>query len=179
MKGIVFTEFLEMVEADFGPDMMEDIIDSSELESGGAYTSVGTYPDSEMIQLLTQLSEKSGVSTSVLLNKFGHAMLRSFAKKYSHWISDCGHGFDLLMKVDNYIHIEVKKLYPEAFLPKFNHERIDEHTLIYKYSSPRKMGDLAEGLIEGTMEAFGHQYTIDRKNITEDGSAVEFTIKVL
>ena len=178
MKGIVFTEFLDMVEDEFGPIMMEDIIEGANLESGGAYTSVGTYPDSEMIQLLTRLSQKTNIPTSQLLNKFGHALLKSFAQKYSHWIADCGHGFDLLTKVDNYIHIEVKKLYPQALLPKFDHDRIDENTLVLTYSSTRKMGDLAEGLIEGTMEAFGHTYHIDRRNVLEDGSTVEFTIKV-
>ena len=44
MKGIVFTEFLEMVEDKFSADMVDDIIDDCDLASGGAYTAVGTYP---------------------------------------------------------------------------------------------------------------------------------------
>jgi len=51
MKGVVFTEFLDMVEAKFSADMVDDIIDDAKLASGGAYTAVGTYPHSEMVAL--------------------------------------------------------------------------------------------------------------------------------
>ena len=34
-KGIVFTEFLEMVEQKFGMDMVNDLIDNNSLSSGG------------------------------------------------------------------------------------------------------------------------------------------------
>lgn len=179
MKGIVFTEFIEMLEGEFGLEKTEDIIESSNLESGGVFTAVGTYEDGEMIKLLTTASEKTERPAPVLLKSFGHSLLKSFATRYSHWIADCNHGFDLLTKVDNYIHIEVMKLYPKANLPKFSHTIPDENTLILEYQSPRKMGDLAEGLIEGVMEAFNHKYSIDKKYIVEDGSIIEFTIKVL
>ena len=40
MKGIVFREFIDMVELTFGEEMVDSIISSSELESGGVYTTV-------------------------------------------------------------------------------------------------------------------------------------------
>ena len=51
MKGMVFTEFLDFVGETFGGDMVDDIIEVSELPSGGAYTSVGTYSHGEMAAL--------------------------------------------------------------------------------------------------------------------------------
>ena len=51
MKGVVFTEFLDMVADRFSPDMVEDIIDDAQLPSGGAYTAVGTYPHEEMVAM--------------------------------------------------------------------------------------------------------------------------------
>ena len=59
MKGIVFTEFLELVEEKFGIEMVDEIITASNLESGGAYTAVGTYKFVEMINLLTALSART------------------------------------------------------------------------------------------------------------------------
>jgi hypothetical protein len=53
MKGMVFTEFLEMVEAKFSADMVDDIISDSDLPNGGAYTSVGTYDHSELVHCQT------------------------------------------------------------------------------------------------------------------------------
>jgi Haem-NO-binding len=43
MKGMVFTEFLELVERSWGEELVDELIESCELASGGAYTSVGTY----------------------------------------------------------------------------------------------------------------------------------------
>ena len=58
MKGIVFTEFLEMVEQKFGLEVLDQIIIESNLASGGIYTSVGTYDFIEMQSLIVKLSEK-------------------------------------------------------------------------------------------------------------------------
>ena len=38
MKGIVFTEFLDMVEKEFGYETVDHIIENSELSSNGIYT---------------------------------------------------------------------------------------------------------------------------------------------
>ena len=40
MKGIVFTELIELVEKKFGLEMVDTIIGESDLPSGGVYTSV-------------------------------------------------------------------------------------------------------------------------------------------
>lgn len=43
MKGVVFTEFIEMVEGRFGLAMVDRIIEAAQLPSSGVYTAVGTY----------------------------------------------------------------------------------------------------------------------------------------
>jgi len=43
MKGMVFTEFMDMVEEVLSADILEDIIEKSELPNDGAYTALGTY----------------------------------------------------------------------------------------------------------------------------------------
>ena len=53
MKGIVFTEFLEMVEDRFSLDMVDDLIDDCDLPSGGVYTAVGTYSHEEIVALVS------------------------------------------------------------------------------------------------------------------------------
>lgn len=62
MKGIVFTEFIEMVENRFSADMMDDILDAANTASGGAYTAVGTYDHGEMVALVSALSAHTGLS---------------------------------------------------------------------------------------------------------------------
>ena len=70
MKGIVFTEFLELVESKWGADMVDDLIDSNDLESGGVYTAVGTYDFKEMQALLGTLSERTGIPPADLLKEY-------------------------------------------------------------------------------------------------------------
>ena len=43
LKGLVFREFLEMVDQTISPEVTEKIISSCDLPSNGVYTSVGTY----------------------------------------------------------------------------------------------------------------------------------------
>ncbi len=58
MKGIVFTEFLEMVEESFGFELADRIVVDSKLPSGAVYTAVGTYSHGEMLDLIHKLSEE-------------------------------------------------------------------------------------------------------------------------
>ena len=55
MKGVVFTELLEMVEQKFGYQTVESIIQKSEWPNKGAYTSIGTYNFSEIGALVHNL----------------------------------------------------------------------------------------------------------------------------
>jgi hypothetical protein len=78
MKGIVFTEFLDLVEDKFGIEMVDKIIYQSKLESEGVYTSIGTYRFSEMLQLLQNLNENTGIAIDDLLLVYGeHFFLRN------------------------------------------------------------------------------------------------------
>lgn len=63
MKGMVFTEFLDFVAARFGDDMVDDIVEASPLESGGAYTAVGTYSHGEMVALCSAPASRPASSS--------------------------------------------------------------------------------------------------------------------
>lgn len=179
MKGIVFTEFLEMVETKWGYEMVDDIIEASDLESNGIYTSVGTYHHSEVVQLLTNLSGKTKIDPALLLKAFGEYLFDTFLKSYPQFFQAEETAFDFLKSIDTHIHVEVLKLYPDATLPKFETEEQEDGTLIMTYKSERKMGALAEGLIEKAIEYYGHPHSIDKRLINDDGSEMEFIIKRL
>ena len=71
MKGVVFTEFLEMVESKFGLETVDNIIENSNLPSEGIYTSVGTYSFNEMVSLITSLSTEVKTPVGDLIYAFG------------------------------------------------------------------------------------------------------------
>jgi hypothetical protein len=175
MKGIVFSEFMDLVEEKFGLELLDELIESTELPSGGSYTAVGTYPHSEMVSMVVRLSELTKVPVSDLLNVFGRHLFQTFHKNYPGFFAEVKHPFDLLEQIDNHIHVEVKKLYPDAELPRFEAERSDaEMTLIYR--SERKMSDLALGLIEAAAEHYETDLKVEKELLKADGTAVKFKL---
>jgi hypothetical protein len=161
MKGLVFTEFLEMVEARFSPDMVDRIIENAKLPSGGAYTSVGTYSHSEMIELATCLSRETGIPLPELIRSFGGYLFDRFHKLFPKYFDGITSAFDFLRQVEDYIHIEVRKLYPDAELPSFAHDSSRPDQFVLLYQSTRPFALLAEGLIRGCIAYYGEPIELE------------------
>ncbi len=177
MKGIVFTEFIEMVEDQFGYDVAGKIIENSKLDSGGVYTSIGTYDHGEMVSLLSELSRISGISVSDLLRVYGEHLFSRFGKLYSAFFEGVDNAFTFLESIDQYIHKEVLKLYPDAELPSFRTTRVSDSELIMFYESERQMADFAYGLIIGCLKHFGEIANVQMTLINNNAKTVEFKIK--
>lgn len=176
MKGVVFTEFLEMVEDRFGFDVADTIINDSDLASGGVYTAVGTYEHSEMVQLVTHLSKHAGLSVPQLLKVYGNHLFTRFAAGYGQFFEKVDNGFDFLEQIEGYIHVEVRKLYPDAELPSFDTKRLSDNEMEMIYTSERRMSDFAEGLIEGCATHFNEAYEITSEKLEPTGKQVKFHI---
>ena len=176
MKGVVFTEFLDMVEATYYPEVVDDIIDASDLATSGAYTAVGTYPATEMTALVRALSERVETPVPDLLSAFGHHLFGRFHEMYPEFFGDSADAMDFLQGIESVIHTEVRKLYPDAQLPAITVERVTPDTLTLEYASPRGLADLAEGLIRGALAHFRSGGTVARENLADDGSASRFVI---
>ena len=169
MKGIVFTEFLEMVEQAFSPEMADRIIVASELPHGGAYTAVGTYPHEEIVRLVVQLSQATGTPVPGLVRAFGQHLFRRFVVLYPGFFPAGMDALTFLAGVESHIHVEVLKLYPDAQLPRFETRHHDADRLVLDYRSERAMHDLAEGLIAGCIAHFGAPVRLLKE--VEDGSS--------
>lgn len=177
MKGIVFTEFIEMVEDKFGFDVSDKIISASDLPSGGAYTAVGTYDFEEMVQLVSNLSKETGIALPTLLYTYGEHLFSRFFSIYPHFFENKHDTFDFLNNLEDYIHVEVKKLYPDAQLPTIDCQVSgDGQRLNMVYKSSRKMGDLALGLINGCIAHFQEDITAEKTEEKDGGSEVTFTL---
>lgn len=171
MKGIVFAEFIELVEDKFGFEMADEIIESSNLPSGGAYTSVGTYDHTEMLELVTHLSQKTGISVEDLVKVFGEHLLGRFAEGYPTFFENVTGCFEFLDTIENKVHVEVKKLYPEAELPTFDSQIESENNMTLIYTSKRPFSALAYGLIKGASTYYSENIDI----AMDDQSTPELT----
>mgnify|MGYP005991959765 CR=1 FL=1 len=176
MKGIVFTEFLDLVEDKFGLEMVDHIISNSDLESEGIYTSVGTYKFSEMLQLLQHLSAKTGISIDDLLLVYAEHFFSVLEDSYPGLLATYKDPIEMISSIEDHIHVEVRKIYPDAELPTFEVVEKSEKSLIMIYKSSRAMHHFGLGLMNKTFEHFNATATIDLEKIKEDGTEVRFII---
>ena len=169
MKGIVFTELIDMVEATFGADLMDDVFDDCELESGGAYTAVGTYDHTELLEIVSVLSRHTDIPVKGLVFKYGHHLFSRFHELMPAFFEKLNNAFEFLESVHDYIHVEVKKLYPDAVLPSFQTERRDDHVLIMIYKSQCPFADFAHGLMQGCVDFYQENIVIEGEDKNTDG----------
>jgi hypothetical protein len=167
MKGVVFTEFVEFAEERFGLGVADDMIARCTLPSGGAYTAIGTYDHRELVQMVGELSALSGKPIPELLRGFGTHLLKRFASSFPAFFAHAS-VFEFLHRVDDHIHVEVRKLYPDAELPTFSCEQPDPQRLVMTYQSHRAMADLAEGLIDGAIAHFHESVHVQRDDLSTD-----------
>lgn len=176
MKGIVFTELIEMVEADLGIEIADKMIRGAETSNEGAYTAVGTYDHAELIRLVISLSEETGVPVSELVRSFGRYLFTRFHVLYPQFFTGSDSAIDFLPMVETYIHVEVRKLYPDAELPSFDCQSNDG-VMRMTYSSKRPFADLAEGLILACVDHFKDNIEVSRVDLGEqDGTNACFVL---
>lgn len=177
MKGIVFSEFIEMVEERFSPAVADRMIEAANVASGGAYTAVGTYPHEEMLALITELSRLTEVPVEQLVHAYGRHLFERFTRLYPGFFEGVTNAFDFLARIENHVHLEVRKLYPDAELPRFDTPHADPRHLVMVYESRRPFAALAHGLIEGCLAHFGEQAEIRMTDLSEPGiTRVRFDI---
>ncbi|MEW6446082.1 MAG: heme NO-binding domain-containing protein [Pseudomonadota bacterium] len=167
MKGIVFSEFIEMVEERFSPEIADRIIEAAHLPSGGAYTAVGTYDHGEMLALITELARETGLPASDLVREYGRHLFHRFVKLYPGFFENVPTAFDFLDSIENHVHLEVRKLYEDVELPTFDTPEREERRMVMIYESKRPFAALAEGLILGCIEHYGEPISLTQKDLSE------------
>jgi hypothetical protein len=176
MKGMLFTEFLELVETQFGLQVVDKMIEKAQPASGGAYTTVGNYPHEEMISMVIALHHLSNIPIKDLMKAFGKYLFSKLATMHPEIIKNISDPFDLLQRIEETIHVEVKKLYSDARPPMFETVSRTNHQLVITYQSLRKLGDVAEGLILGCGEYYRVNLSVEQIPLEENESKVKFCI---
>ena len=177
MKGMIFTEFMDMVDDEFGLAVKDQIIRKSQLSTDGAYTAVGNYDYQELVRLAVTLSQSSGTPVATLLVKFGERIFVHFTRHYGRFFKDADGCFQFLSRIEDYIHVEVRKLYPDAQLPSFSYPQHDARRLVMEYRSPRPLGPFAEGLVRAAIRHFAEPIQLQVDDLSGgSGTHTRFTL---
>ncbi|MBB6428281.1 heme NO-binding domain-containing protein [Algisphaera agarilytica] len=178
MKGIIFTEFLDHVTSQLGVEICEDMIAANNLTDGGAYTAVGTYDHKELLMMVSYLHKRTGIDIDQLIEGFGVSLFASLAQKYPSFFDGIEDSFTFIKQIEDVIHVEVRKLYPDAELPSFSYSQPKPTILILDYRSSRCFAGLAVGLMKGCFNHFNENVSIDGEDLADPkGSYVRFTLR--
>ncbi|NVK56349.1 MAG: heme NO-binding domain-containing protein [Alteromonadaceae bacterium] len=155
MLGIVFTSLVEMLEEKVSPEFADDVLNEANLVNDGAYTAVGYYPFSELEKILAVLVEKTDKSLDELLYDYGVYLFNVLVSNHAEMMANRSSVLDVLVSLDDDIHVQVRKLYPDADLPSFSVLNKTNESILLEYHSLHDLYALAEGLIDGAALHFG------------------------
>lgn len=169
MKGAIFCGYRDYVEQAHGIVTWLEIIDRSELAESSSFIATDLYDDKIFVELLTISADQLKVELSELLKSFGKFLFPTLAGAASHHMDACDNVFDFLDHVENVIHIEVKKSDPMAYTPSLILDKVDDQTLLIRYTSHRQVCFLAEGLIYGAANHFNEEVAVEHVSCTHHG----------
>lgn len=170
MKGVIFNVLESMVIDKAGMEGWDQLLNDVEPDSKGVYTAGKSYPDAELIALVTKASEQFSIPIPDLIQAFGDYLFDQLASKYPIFLEQEKTFLGFLQSVHDVIHVEVKKLYDEPSLPDFKTQKISDTELLMEYHSPRKFCMLAEGLIAGAARHYQVKYQLQHEVCMHKGS---------
>ena len=168
MKGVIFTEFLDMVEGRFSLRTLDTMLTQSRVRSAGAYTAVGTYDHRELHALVHQLSLLVGQAADVILEEFGRYLFAHLVARYPTLVKPYHDTFAVLANLGSLQSAPIPQPAPCPAHVRFTHQLLDGHSLRLRYDASSGLAALAHGLLQGCAEFFGEQIRIER-NDSSDG----------
>ncbi len=169
MQGSIFTTFSDMIIEKMGMEQWNELLEKTEPKSQGIYTSGEQYEDSELVNMVLVLSDKTAIEPEKLIEDFGQYLFTSLYENCPTDVSSITTLREFLKEIDSVIHVEVKRLHPNAYLPQFSYEDGEGTDLIMYYSSKRKLCHASIGLIYGAAEHFNENITISHPECMHKG----------
>lgn len=170
MQGSIFTVFSEMVIEKLGMETWNELLNTVKPESEGIYTNGMQYDDSEMMALVAALSAKTNIDSPSLVRTFGGYLFIHLYNSSPANLSHIDNLKDFLSSIDSVIHKEVKRVYPQAYLPSFAYTETPDGNLEMIYHSKRKLCHLSEGLILSAAAHFHEEVDITQPECMHHGA---------
>jgi len=179
MKGVLFTEFHGLIEAEFGLDVLDQVLEQAgpALSTGGAYTSVGTYPHAELLAQLDALIQLVDAPLETMLQAYAYRLMVSFEASYPEFFAARDDLFDFLLNVEDQMHAGVRKLYPDANPPTLEVSQSENEVLQLSYRSHRPLSVVVSPLLQAAARRYETPISIKVISTSADGSRSEVEIR--
>jgi hypothetical protein len=167
MKGIIFNLLEDVVISNHGEDTWDQLLATTGLD--GAYTSLGSYPDEQIQELVGAASRMLGLTSFEVLRWFGQQAIPLLFDRYPGFFSSQPSTRPFVLSVNSIIHPEVRKVYPGADVPTFEFLQAPNGDLMMGYRSPRRLCALAQGFIEGAATHYGETVFFEHRECMHKG----------
>lgn len=167
MKGIIFNVAEHVVTEQHGADAWDDLLVAAGVD--GVYTAVGNYPDAEFSAIVAATARARGTTVQDVERWIGRRGMPLLADRYGDFFEPAD-ARAFVLTLNDVIHPEVRKLYPDVNVPDFDYEHVSETTLVVEYRSDRRMCGFAEGLILGAVDWYGESAVLGQDACMHDGA---------
>ena len=154
MKGTIFKHLEAYIVEVGGYESLELILEQVELESTRPFVGPLFYPDSDLLSIFGAACQHFSLEPGATLQSFGEFLFHRLAADSPHFLRGVDTVVEMLHQVDGVIHVEVKKLSPESYLPRLRCETLGEGKVLMTYQSDRKLCQLFVGLARGAAQHF-------------------------
>lgn len=178
MKGIVFTEFLDLIEEKFGLEVVDKMITACELETNGSYTQIGNYSHGELIQMVSFLHRDQSLPVNDLLEVFAFHLYGKFKESYPDFFVDVKSSYDFISKVEHHIHQEVMKIYPNSSPPSIKAKQISSSKYEVSYHSNRGLAYFALSMVKACIADFNEKADVTELIIEKELREAKFSISL-
>lgn len=159
MHGMIHLQLQRFVESRYGAAGWQELERRAGLERQ-VFTALQSYPDRDLVQLVTAAVGLTGVPASELLEAFGEFLVPTYLDVYGSLVKPSWRTLDLLEHTEHTIHRVVRVRQPGAAPPELKVERTSKTEVMLTYSSERRLCAVARGIIKGAAAHYDERVQI-------------------
>lgn len=155
----MFAHLRSFIEEQLGTEGWRRLLEDAEL-GPRVYLPIRSYPDQEMVAIVTAASRATGLPAPRLLEAFGRHVAPHLLGMYRHLLDPAWRTLDVLEHVEETAHRVVRIEKPGATPPYLVAHRISENRIEITYTSARRLCHVAKGIVHGLAQHFAQRITI-------------------
>ncbi len=173
MKGVIAICLKDMVEANYGADKWNTILETAAVDPKLSLMAFADIDDAVVLNILTATTKVLKITSVQAADAFGDYWVNVYAQKmYKGMFAGKNSAKELLLSMDN-VHVGVTQNIKNSHPPRFEYEWKNEKTLIMTYKSERGLLDIFIGLIKGVGKLYKEKLIVSK--IGTDKVQVQFS----
>jgi predicted hydrocarbon binding protein len=176
IHGILLKGLKEFVVERYDRRTWNEVRDESTVERK-VYLPIETYDDGELTALVEAMVDVTDLPADELLEAYGRSVSTRLLTTYDNVIDDDWSAADLVERVDDAVHGQLREHNGKIHPPELDCERVSPQQIRVQYRSSRQLCPVARGIVYGIGDHYGESFGVDERQCVHDGDDVcEFLV---